>query len=186
LLKELRAAPNLLTFLRLCLIPFLVIAVLESHYKTALCLFVVAGLSDGLDGLAARLLQQQTQIGQYLDPVTDKLLLSTLFLVLMHQQLVPRRVTVLVFSRDLGILIVAALLYISLGMRDFRPSIYGKASTCAQILALLAVLLCQIYAPVPLIMLRTLALYATAALTIVSALHYAWRTARRLAVAEAH
>ena len=154
MLKELRAAPNLLTFLRLCLIPFLVIAVLESHYKTALCLFVVAGLSDGLDGLAARL--------------------------------VPRRVTVLVFSRDLGILIVAALLYISLGMRDFRPSIYGKASTCAQILALLAVLLCQIYAPVPLIMLRTLALYATAALTIVSALHYAWRTARRLAVAEAH
>ena len=153
MLKELRAAPNLLTFLRLCLIPFLVIAVLESHYKTALCLFVVAGLSDGLDGLAARLLKQQTQIGQYLDPVTDKLLLSTLFLVLMHQQLVPRRVTVLVFSRDLGILIVAALLYISLGMRDFRPSIYGKASTCAQILALLTVLLCQIYAPKPLIML---------------------------------
>jgi cardiolipin synthase (CMP-forming) len=186
LLKELRAAPNLLTFLRLCLIPFLVIAVLESHYKTALCLFVVAGLSDGLDGLAARLLKQQTQIGQYLDPVTDKLLLSTLFLVLMHQQLVPRRVTVLVFSRDLGILIVASLLYISLGMRDFRPSIYGKASTCAQILTLLAVLLCQIYAPRPLIMLRTLALDATAALTIVSALHYAWRTARRLAVAEAH
>ena len=187
MLKELRAAPNLLTFLRLCLIPFLVIAVLESHYKTALCpLFVVAGLSDGLDGLAARLLKQQTQIGQYLDPVTDKLLLSTLFLVLMHQQLVPRRVTVLVFSRDLGILIVASLLYISLGMRDFRPSIYGKASTCAQILALLTVLLCQVYAPRPLIMLRTLALDATAALTIVSALHYAWRTARRLAVAEAH
>ena len=186
LLKELRAAPNLLTFLRLCLIPFLVIAVLEGHYKTALCLFVVAGFSDGLDGLAARLLKQHTQIGQYLDPVTDKLLLSTLFLVLMHQQLVPRRVTVLVFSRDLGILIVAALLYISLGMRDFRPSIYGKASTCAQILALLTVLLCQIYTPRPLIMLRTLALDATAALTIVSALHYAWRTARRLAVAEVH
>ena len=130
LLKELRAAPNLLTFLRLCLIPFLVIAVLEAHYRTALCLFIVAGLSDGLDGWAARVLKQQTQIGQYLDPVADKLLLSTLFLVLMHQGLVPRRVTVLVFSRDLGILIVAALLYISLGMRDFRPSIYGKTNTC--------------------------------------------------------
>ena len=71
-------------------------------------------------------------------------------------------------------------------MRDFRPSIYGKASTCAQILALLAVLICQIYAPLPLTMLRALALYATALLTIVSALHYAWRTARRLAVAEGH
>ena len=186
MLKELRAAPNLLTFLRLCLIPFLVIAVLEAHYRTALCLFVVAGLSDGLDGLAARLLKQHTQIGQYLDPVTDKLLLSTLFLVLMHQELVPRRVTVLVFSRDLGILIIAALLYISLGMRDFRPSIYGKANTCAQILALLAVLLCQVYAAVSLTMLRTLALDATALLTIISALHYAWRTARRLALAEGH
>lgn len=186
MLKDLRAAPNLLTFLRLCLIPFLVIAILESHYKTALCIFVVAGLSDGLDGFAARLLKQHTQLGQYLDPVTDKLLLSTLFLVLMHQQLVPRRVTVLVFSRDLGILIVAALLYISFGIRDFRPSIFGKASTCAQILALLAVLLCQVFIPPPLILLRTAALDATAVLTIVSALHYAWRTAKRLAVAEAN
>ncbi len=185
LLKELRAAPNLLTFLRLCLIPFLVIAVFEAHYVTAFWLFVAAGFSDGLDGLAARLLNQQTQIGQYLDPITDKLLLSTLFLVLMHQGLVPRRVTVLVFSRDLGILIIASLLYISLGMRDFRPSIFGKANTGAQILALCAVLLCQIYSPRPLVMLRAGALYATAALTIVSAVHYAWRTARRLAVAEA-
>jgi cardiolipin synthase (CMP-forming) len=185
LLKELRAAPNLLTFLRLCLIPFLVIAILEAHYPTALCLFFIAGFSDGLDGLAARLLQQQTQIGQYLDPVTDKLLLSTLFLVLMHQGLVPRRVTVLVFSRDLGILIVASLLYISLGMRDFRPSIFGKASTCAQILALLSVLVCQVFVWVPLVVLRTFALDATALLTVVSALHYAWRTARRLSIAEA-
>jgi cardiolipin synthase (CMP-forming) len=184
LLKELRAAPNLLTFLRLCLIPFLVITILEAHYKTALCIFLVAGFSDGLDGMAARMLKQQTQIGQYLDPVADKLLLSTLFLVLMHQGLVPRRVTVLVFSRDLGILIVAALLYISLGIRDFRPSVYGKASTLAQILALLAVLVCEVYSPVPLIVLRNLALDATALLTIVSALHYAWRTARRLAIPE--
>src|ERR1700740_2418054 len=185
-MNQLRAAPNQLTFLRLCIIPFLVTAVLDGHYRTAFALFILAGISDGLDGLLARILHQQTQIGQYLDPVADKLLLSTLFLVLMHQGLVPRRVTVLVFSRDLGILIVAALLYISLGMRDFRPSIYGKSSTCAQILALLAVLLCQIYSPVPLVMLRTFALYATALLTIISALHYAWRTARRLAVAEAH
>jgi cardiolipin synthase (CMP-forming) len=183
-LKELRAAPNLLTFLRLCLIPFLLIAVLDSHYRAALFLFIVAGLSDGLDGLAARLLEQQTQLGQYLDPVADKLLLSTLFLVLMHQQLVSLRVTVLVFSRDLGILIVATLLYIALGIRDFRPSIYGKASTCAQIVALVSVLLCQIYAPQPLLMIRHAALDATIALTIVSAFHYAWRTARRLAITE--
>jgi cardiolipin synthase len=102
----------------------------------------------------------------------------------MHEHLVPRRVTILVFSRDLGILIIASLLYISLGMRDFRPSIFGKASTCAQILALFTVLLCQVYGPKPLTILRSLALDATALLTIVSAIHYAWRTTRRLAVAE--
>jgi cardiolipin synthase (CMP-forming) len=183
-LKELRAAPNLLTFLRLCMIPFLVLAVLDSHYKAAFLLFVIAGLSDGLDGLAARLLKQQTQLGEYLDPVADKLLLSTLFLVLMHQRLVSEMVTVLVFSRDLGILIVATTLYISMGIRDFRPSIYGKTSTCAQILALLTVLLCQIRAPRFLVLVRNGALDATAALAIISALHYAWRTARRLALAE--
>ena len=131
------------------------------------------------------MLQQETQIGQYLDPVTDKLLLSTLFLALMHQQLVPRRVTVLVFSRDLGILIVSSLLWISLGIRDFRPTFFGKASTCAQILTLVTVLVCQAFSGVALTVLRTVALDATAVLTIVSALHYAWRTARRLAVAEA-
>jgi len=185
-LSPIRYAPNLLTLARICMAPFLVAAILEDRYALSFYLFLAAGLTDALDGSLARVLKQRTMLGQYLDPVTDKLLLSTLFLVLMHQQLVPRRVTVLVFSRDLGILIVAALLYISLGMRDFRPSIYGKASTCAQILALLTVLLCQIYTPRPLIMLRTLALDATAALTIVSALHYAWRTARRLAVAEVH
>ncbi|HEV2275842.1 MAG TPA: CDP-alcohol phosphatidyltransferase family protein [Acidobacteriaceae bacterium] len=184
MLKELRAAPNLLTFLRLCLIPFLVLAVLDYHYRTALGLFIAAGLSDGLDGLAARVLKQQTQLGQYLDPVADKLLLSTLFLVLMHQRLVSLRVTVLVFSRDLGILIVASLLYMALGIRDFRPSIYGKTSTCAQILALVSVLLCQFYAPRALLIFRKATLQATVALTVVSALHYAWRTARRLSMTE--
>jgi cardiolipin synthase len=183
-LKQLRAAPNLLTFLRLFIIPFLLLAVLSGHYRMALALFVTAGVSDGLDGLAARLLQQETQLGRYLDPVADKLLLSSLFLVLMHAQLVSQRVTVLVFSRDLGILIVASILYIALGIRDFRPSIYGKASTCAQIFALISVLVCQLYAPPPFRLLRSIALKATALLAIISAVHYAWRTARRLAVAE--
>lgn len=184
MLKQLRAAPNLLTFLRLFIIPFLLLAVLDSFYRTALCLFVAAGVSDGLDGLAARLLRQETQLGKYLDPVADKLLLSSLFLALTHQQLISARVTVLVFSRDLGILVVASLLYIALGIRDFRPSIFGKASTCAEILALLSVLLCQLYAPYPLRILRAFVLVATALLVIVSAVHYAWRTARRLAIAE--
>ena len=146
-MNQLRAAPNQLTLLRLCVIPFLVLAVLDGHYRSAFVLFVLAGITDGLDGLLARWLQQRTVLGQYLDPVADKLLLSTLFLVLHHEGLISRRVTVLVFGRDLGIVMVAAILYASVGMRDFKPSIFGKANTLAQIIALLAVLLAQFYGP---------------------------------------
>jgi cardiolipin synthase (CMP-forming) len=179
-LRDLRAAPNQLTFLRLCIIPFLVTAVLDARYRTAFALFILAGISDGLDGLLARWLQQRTRLGQYLDPVADKLLLSTLFLVLMHQGLIPRRVTILVFSRDLGIIIVAALLFASTGARDFRPSLWGKANTVAQIIAIATTLWAAFY-PAPLLLgARRLSLTATFVLTLVSWFHYTWRETRRL------
>jgi cardiolipin synthase (CMP-forming) len=181
-MNDLRAAPNQLTFLRLCMVPFIVLAILDGHYRTGFFLFLLAGLTDGLDGLLARVLHQQTVLGQYLDPVADKLLLSTLFLVLNHQGLISRRVTVLVFGRDLGIMVVAAILYASMGMRDFRPSIYGKANTLAQIIALVTVLLSQFYAPAFVITLRNTSLFATMILTVVSGFHYAWRVARRLSL----
>src|SRR6201996_5968925 len=130
-MNQLRAAPNQLTLLRLCIIPFIVLTVLDGHFRIAFALFVLAGITDGMDGLLARWLQQRTKLGQYLDPVADKLLLSTLFLVLHHEGLISRRVTVLVFGRDLGIVMVAAILYASVGMRDFKPSIFGKANTLA-------------------------------------------------------
>src|SRR5271163_3577556 len=183
-MNDLRAAPNQLTFLRLCLVPFLVLAILDGHYGTAATLFFVAGITDGLDGLLARLLHQRTLLGQYLDPVADKLLLSTLFLVLNHEGLISRRVTVLVFGRDLGILVVSAILYISIGMRDFRPSIYGKANTLAQIIALSTVLIGEFSAPGYIRAVRTASLDATMVLTVVSGFHYAWRVGRRLSVPE--
>ncbi len=184
MLKDLRAAPNQLTFLRLCIIPFLVIAILDAHYRTAFALFALAGISDGLDGLLARLLQQRTVLGQYLDPVADKLLLSTLFLVLMHQGLIPRRVTILVFSRDLGILIVAALLHVTVGTRDFRPSIWGKANTVAQIIAVASALWVAFYSPAILVLIKNWALAATFVLTLFSWFHYTWRETRRLGANE--
>ncbi len=179
-LKDLRAAPNQLTFLRLCIIPFLVTAVLDSRYRVAFALFLLAGISDSLDGLLARLLHQRTRLGEYLDPVADKLLLSTLFLVLMHQGLMPRRVTILVFSRDVGIVVVAALLFASTGARDFRPSLWGKANTIAQIIAIASTLWTAFYAPAVLVMIRKLSLIATFALTLISWFHYTWRETRRL------
>ena len=177
-----RATPNQLTFLRLCIIPFLVLAVLDGHYRTAFTLFVIAGITDGLDGLLARLLHQRTRLGQYLDPVADKLLLSTLFLVLHHMGLISRRVTVLVFGRDLGIMVVAAILYAGMGMRDFRPSIFGKGNTLFQILALVTTLLSRFYAPTWVLWIRHWSLNATVALTVISGFHYAWQVARRMSL----
>ena len=177
-----RTAPNLLTLLRISLAPFLVAALLHRQFKLALLLFVIAGLTDGLDGLIAKVLHQQTTIGQYLDPIADKLLLSTLFVVLTYLGLIPMTVTVLVLGRDVGILAVAAVLYTAAGMRDFHPGIFGKANTVAQILAVSMVLLGQIYPSSWIAMGATIALVATIVLTIASSVQYAWRVIRRPAI----
>ena len=182
-MSQLRAAPNQLTFLRLCLVPFLLLAVLEGHYPLAFTLFVIAGVSDALDGVLARWLKQQTKLGQYLDPVADKLLLSSLFLTLHHVGLVSRRVTLLVFARDLGILVVGALLFAALGLRNFRPSIWGKANTLAQIIAVIAVMLAQFEPWALVVWVRHWSLIATAVLACVSGFDYAMKMAWRLSAA---
>jgi cardiolipin synthase (CMP-forming) len=178
-LNPLRSAPNLLTLMRICLAPFLVAAILEGHYQLGFILFVAAGLTDAMDGMLARLLKQRSMLGQYLDPVADKLLLSALFFVLWHRGLLSSTVTALVLGRDVAILVVAALLYAAVGKREFRPSIFGKASTLAQIAAVAAVLLHQLTTAYWVAIFRIIALDATIALTIASGLHYAWAVSRR-------
>lgn len=179
-LNPLRSAPNLLTLIRICLAPFLVAAILEGHFLLSFWLFIAAGLTDALDGALARWLKQRSTFGAYLDPVADKLLLSTLFLVLLYKGLMPTTVTVLVFGRDVGILLVSALLYAAVGRREFNPSIWGKANTLAQIAAVAAVLLRQVTPEWQwVVVFRTVALDATIALTVISGLHYAWTVSRR-------
>ena len=180
LLTQFRAAPNLLTLLRLFIIPFLVIEILDGHYGVAFGLFVLAGISDALDGLLARWLSQRTTLGQYLDPIADKLLLSTLFVVLTHVGLMPRYVTVLVFSRDLGILLIATLLFATGTLRDFRPSIFGKLNTLAQIVALIAVLCEKIFVSAHLTVLRDGLVRTIAVLAPLSAAQYAWIVIQRV------
>jgi cardiolipin synthase (CMP-forming) len=175
-----RTAPNLLTLMRICLAPILVAAIWEGHFALSFGLFVAAGLTDALDGTLARVLKQRSVLGQYLDPVADKLLLSTLFLVLTHMGLIPARVTVLVFGRDVGILVVAAILYAAVGRREFEPSFFGKANTFVQVAAVAAVLLRQLTPARWVAELCTSALYATMVLTVVSGVHYAWIASRRV------
>ncbi|MHB8304060.1 MAG: CDP-alcohol phosphatidyltransferase family protein [Acidobacteriaceae bacterium] len=178
--RQLRALPNQLTLLRLSIVPFLVLCILDGRYHRAFVLMVIAGVSDGLDGALARLFRQRTELGSYLDPIADKLLLSTLFLVLMHVGLVPMRITVMVFSRDVGIVIVAALLYATTGTRDFYPSWLGKANTLAQILAVSSVVLAQTHPALWVLSTRHASLEATLWLTVLSGFHYLWRSGQRL------
>jgi cardiolipin synthase (CMP-forming) len=185
-LNPFRNAPNLLTLMRICLAPFLVAAILEGHYQLSFILFISAGLTDAMDGMLARLLKQRSVLGQYLDPVADKLLLSTLFLVLWHKGLFSSTVTALVLGRDVGIVMVAALLYAAVGKREFHPTIFGKASTLAQIAAVAAVLLHQLTSAYWVAAFRTVAIDATIALTVASGLHYAWAVSRRTGIATAN
>jgi cardiolipin synthase len=163
-------------------LPFIVINVVGHHYVWALVLFVLAGMSDGLDGLLARKLHQQTQLGQYLDPIADKLLMSTMFLVLSieHRALVPWKFTVLVFSRDISILLVSGVLFMIAGLKDFRPSIFGKANTFAQVAAIFFALLLLVMPVLWIDIARKTFLKATFLFTIVSAVHYAFLVQHRL------
>jgi cardiolipin synthase (CMP-forming) len=173
-------APNQLTLLRLVFIPLILVCIVDQHWRWALALFLLAGASDGIDGLLARMLQQRTLLGEYLDPIADKLLLSTLFVQLSVAGKIPWRVTVLVFTRDLFILIVCALLYAIANMRDFRPSIFGKLNTLAQIVTVFFTLVAQVHPAMWIRYVRRGGLWATIALTILSGVHYSWRTSMRL------
>jgi len=179
-LSQLLTAPNQLTLLRMVFLPFIIIHLVNGHNFWALVLFVLAGISDGLDGLLARLLKQQTKIGQYLDPMADKLLLSTMFLVLSVLHRIPWKFTVLVFSRDMCIVIVGALLYIAAGLRDFRPSMFGKANTFAQVAAVFFVLLLPVHHVAWVAIARLTFLRATFIFTIISGLHYVILVGQRL------
>jgi cardiolipin synthase len=166
--------------MRLFIIPFLVIAILDGRFGLAFALFLLAGISDALDGILARWLKQKTTLGQYLDPIADKLLLSTLFVVLTHANLIPRYVTVLVFSRDLGILLISTLLYATNALRDFRPSILGKLNTLVQIMGVVVVMSAKFFTTLPLGLLRDNLLRVIAVLAPVSAAQYAWIVIRRI------
>src|ERR1700761_8759060 len=179
-LRQVRSAPNVLTMLRLFTVPFLVIEILDHHWIFAFVLLWLAGISDGLDGLLARALKQRTTLGQFLDPIADKALLIPLFVVLTHVGVIPRYVTVLVFSRDLGILLISTLLYVTNLVRDFRPSWLGKCNTFLQILTVLLIMTAKFIpgwnlAPITFWLLR-----AVAVLAPLSAAQYAWITLRKL------
>ncbi len=133
--------PNLLTILRIVLTPVFAICLINHAYKNAFWIFVVAGVSDGLDGFIARVFRQKSELGAYLDPIADKLLISTAFIILATVQFIPSWLTVIVIARDILIIFGIALLFITNHNVEIKPSFLSKITTVAQLLTVFAVLL---------------------------------------------
>ncbi len=169
---------NLLTSLRLALTPLVVYLVLAARYREALLVLLAAGITDGLDGLAARTLHLQTRLGAYLDPIADKTLLSAIYLALGASGAVPWWLVALVFGRDLLILAMAGAALLFTRYRDFPPSIWGKLSTFCQIAAALAAITAAAFPSwkIP----AGPFLYLAAAATLWSGAGYLWRAATML------
>jgi cardiolipin synthase (CMP-forming) len=166
---------NQLTLLRMLLIPAFVILVVYGHLGWALVVFVTAGVTDALDGLIARWSGQKTSLGAWLDPMADKLLLVTTFIVLTLPNLnlanrLPIWLTVLIISRDVGIVLTVAIVNLAIGPRTFRPSIFGKIATAIYILTAVVAMLFNYLRYHSRVV--DAFVYASLVITIVSALHY--------------
>lgn len=172
--------PNQITLLRLGFLPFFLILISYERYKWALLVLVVAGFSDGIDGLLARTLNQRSALGAYLDPIADKLLLSSSFIILAFKKEIAWWLTIMVFSRDILILIVAVVILLVSGYRPFPPSIWGKFTTACEILLVFAVVLSVAYPALPLSLAKRILVYAVAFLSAFSGFHYSFTTARRI------
>ena len=162
--------PNTLTLLRFLLTPLFAIFLIRHLFDFALLVFAIAALSDGLDGLVARLFHQKTILGAYLDPAADKLLLATAFVTLAVQEMIPSWLTVIVITRD--ILIILGLALFIMTNRDFPigPSILSKITTVAQLACVLAVLV-GYHAP-KIVQFQSHIFWFTAGMTMISGFHY--------------
>jgi cardiolipin synthase (CMP-forming) len=172
--------PNQLTFLRLTFLPFFIIAIRYERYGWALGILVAAGLSDGLDGLLARVLDQKTPLGAYLDPIADKLLLSTSFFVLALEKKIGWWLAIMVLGRDVLILTACAAIIVTMGYRPFPPSIFGKAATFCEILLVVLVLLAAAEHSASLALAAHWVSYLVACLVVFTGLHYSIVVSRQL------
>ena len=176
--------PNLISLLRMALVPVFVITVLDGDLRGALVIFGIAGLSDALDGFVARFWKQQTPLGAYLDPAADKLLLVTAYVVLAIPNLhagyvIPAWVSALVIARDIVIVVVALLMYLEGGVSRFPPSPISKLNTLAQVTAVLLVLSSGVTARVEAA--AMISVFVVAVLTVTSGVDYIVRANRKAA-----
>jgi len=174
--------PNFITLFRMAIIPFVVIAIMEHDFTLALWTFILAGATDSFDGWLARRLGMTSIIGAYLDPIADKLLLTTVYIALTvplgQAVVIPLWLAILALFRDFLIMIVAMALYVVEDIRRFPPSILGKLTTLTHVLTIGVVLLANIrelptYVP-------QACFYVSFILVVVSGFNYIYRIGKML------
>lgn len=173
-----RNLPNILTALRILMVPPVVFAILSGRYGFALVLLAIAGASDGLDGFLARRFGWQTRLGAILDPVADKLLVVTVFLSLVAVGGIPLWLVVLVVVRDLVIVAGATAYRLLFGDLELAPTLLSKLNTLLQV-ALVLIVLLDLAGLVPFAWLVQSFIVAVTLSTTLSGLHYVWEWSRR-------
>ena len=174
---------NQLTIIRMGMIPLLITLILSNHPAWALLVFILAGLTDALDGIIARHYEQSSELGAFLDPMADKLLMTALFIVLSipdHPQSLPEfqaanhlpvYLTIVTISRDVFIVMISLVIHLATGYVGFKPTSLGKATTVIQVVTVGTVLLCNsLDRPSPIIISGLV--WLTLAMTLSSGLHY--------------
>jgi len=172
--------PNFITLTRMAMVPVFVIAVWDKDYRLALWIFIVAGLTDAFDGFLARRMDMRSRIGAYLDPIADKMLITVAYIALTIPQgqavVIPLWLTILALFRDFVIMVVAGVLYMVEGLREFPPSPLGKATTFIQVATVAVVLMANVFGVARWI--PTACFYLSFILVIASAFNYIYRVAR--------
>jgi len=176
--------PNLLSLLRMGLVPLFIITVVNGDSRKAFLIFLAAGVTDALDGFIARFWNQKSLLGAYLDPIADKLLLMSAYVVLSipgynRGAEIPVWVTVLVIARDVLIVVVALVLHLAAGINKFPPSVLSKINTALQVTAVVLVLVSAALPDLRYIeLVANTAIYLVAGLTVASGLDYIYRVSR--------
>ncbi|HXJ91786.1 MAG TPA: CDP-alcohol phosphatidyltransferase family protein [Terriglobia bacterium] len=174
---------NEITILRIIFAPIFGILVVDRHYLAALVVLAAAAVSDFADGFVARAFHQKTPFGVALDPIADKILMTTAFLVLSFSGALPWWLTIVVITRDVGILLTAGVISLVAGYRPFPPSLLGKASTTVQVGTVLAALAAQIWPESSFHLLLRGLIDLTAVLAAASGLHYLFVARHRFGLA---
>jgi cardiolipin synthase len=178
--------PNLLSLLRMALVPLFIIAITRGAALEALLIFALAGVTDACDGFIARFWIQQTALGAYLDPAADKLLLTSAYVTLAIEAFnpaltIPLWVTILVIARDVLLVVAAFSLSMAVGIKTFPPALISKLTTVMQVTAVVLVLVHLVWPGEPLRTVASVTIYVVAALTVASGLNYIRLLNRRLA-----